>query len=1423
AEEIKNQSKSIYTIIASGKVSPNSIYYVTVHISNALKDTEVTAEVTGLEETTNATVDAKATETVPPNSTKLIAVQIGDFKPGEYKLNVTGRGGADFSRASKLNLDSNNVLAFIQTDKAMYKPGQLVRYRLVVVSQNLIPLPDVEVTTLVKDKNKNILSKFLERSPRNGVISHELQLSDQPILGDYSIQVLAKNQKFEKQFTVAEYVLPTFDVNIESPTFATVNISKFPVAVKAVYTYGKPVKGDLILSISDEQYSYWVRSDRRLVEYQTEINGERLIEVDLKDFVEDNFDGSRMYSFRASVKDKLTGKVYNKTKTFTLYADQFKFELLKSSRRYVKGLPFNLIISVSHRDDTPVANNGPPLKVIYSFGYRDTGKKREKTAIPENGLARIVLDTKPFPSKPKVITALVNGINKTIFASPEEDTSSIKIEVEYSGIKSSLGYVYEVSSSECFTHLQFAEHILNEDNFKVGDKLELELLTKGTVDEFVYHVITKKGIAKSEVIRNSSVDTNMPQIKRNSFNVPLDINSAPRTRVLVHRFCNGSLKAEAVEVDVKGVMRTPVNVSTNVKETKPGLPVEVTVHTSPDSSVGLLGIDQRMLLLKSGNDIEEKDITQGVKRYLGCNGQRDFYSCSPRTDFYDNDLVPWELRQSGFLLFSNHESIRKTITGIAIPISQPVSRPGVAFEDNIEAADMEMDREGDIQANTIKVRQFFPETWIWAMVDADKSGKASFTSNVPDTITSFFISAFALNEETGLGLSDLKTSVKVFRPFFVKLNLPYSVIRGETVAIQVTVYNYMKDAQTAKVTLDNSKQEFDVIVANEGNDIIQEGTAKEKNVDVAPNDGHTLTFLVNPKKVGYIDVMVTVVGNTVGDAIKEKLLVKPEGETHYINKAHLITLEADGKSSRSVDIEMPEQIVADSERVSVSAIGDILGPAINNLGDLLRLPYGCGEQNMIRLVPNVVVLDYLTKARRLSDKVKTKAVANIETGYQRQLTFKHSDGSFSAFGREDSSGSTWLTAFVVKSFIQAKPYVTIDERIINESLSFLLRHQREDGSFVESGRVLSRYMQGESGGRTGSLTAYVLAAILSSPQSKSLYSQNLTKAEEYLVKQLEESNNVYETTIISYALHLYGSKEKDNAFKKVMSLATVTPDYTYLQSNDSKHNYYYYGSASVEMTSYLLMTTVLRGETEKALPMLRYLISKQNANGGFSSTQDTVIGIQALASFASKVSEKEPNLKIKVEANGGEAKEIEINKENAIVLQQVLLDPKTKSVKLDASGVGSAIVQVSSQYNQLKESEKPSFAITHKLEGVENENILRLRVCTKYTAGNESGMAVMEASLPSGYTADLESLHDIKKLDVKKVETKDSNTVVVVYFDKITNEDICLTVKANRDVKLANLKAVPITVYDYYDRSKKATVFYSPKQQSTCDICEGED
>ena len=56
----------------------------------------------------------------------------------------------------------------------------------------------------------------------------------------------------------------------------------------------------------------------------------------------------------------------------------------------------------------------------------------------------------------------------------------------------------------------------------------------------------------------------------------------------------------------------------------------------------------------------------------------------------------------------------------------------------------------------------------------------------------------------------------MFRPFFVSLNLPYSVIRGESVAVPVLVFNYMDSDVTADVVLDNSKGEFDFASSSNG-------------------------------------------------------------------------------------------------------------------------------------------------------------------------------------------------------------------------------------------------------------------------------------------------------------------------------------------------------------------------------------------------------------------------------------------------------------------------------------------------------------------------------------------------------------------------------------------------------------------------------
>jgi hypothetical protein len=79
------------------------------------------------------------------------------------------------------------------------------------------------------------------------------------------------------------------------------------------------------------------------------------------------------------------------------------------------------------------------------------------------------------------------------------------------------------------------------------------------------------------------------------------------------------------------------------------------------------------------------------------------------------------------------------------------------------------------------------------------TGEVVFEAKVPDTITSWVSSAFAINDQSGLGVAPTVAKLKVFRPFFVRLELPYSVRRTEKFALQVLVFNYMDHEQDVRL------------------------------------------------------------------------------------------------------------------------------------------------------------------------------------------------------------------------------------------------------------------------------------------------------------------------------------------------------------------------------------------------------------------------------------------------------------------------------------------------------------------------------------------------------------------------------------------------------------------------------------------------
>jgi hypothetical protein len=90
-----------------------------------------------------------------------------------------------------------------------------------------------------------------------------------------------------------------------------------------------------------------------------------------------------------------------------------------------------------------------------------------------------------------------------------------------------------------------------------------------------------------------------------------------------------------------------------------------------------------------------------------------------------------------------------------------------------------------------------------------------------------------------------------------------------------------------------------------------------------------------------------------------------------------------GKQSvnQSLSISLPDDIVKRSSRFYLSIIGDSIGPALNNLDNLVQQPTGCGEQNMVKFAPIVSIVNYLKSTEQLTEKMNdlTKEYLRIGT------------------------------------------------------------------------------------------------------------------------------------------------------------------------------------------------------------------------------------------------------------------------------------------------------------------------------------------------------------------------------------------------------------------------------------------------------------
>lgn len=141
------------------------------------------------------------------------------------------------------------------------------------------------------------------------------------------------------------------------------------------------------------------------------------------------------------------------------------------------------------------------------------------------------------------------------------------------------------------------------------------------------------------------------------------------------------------------------------------------------------------------------------------------------------------------------------------------------------------------------------------------------------------------------------------------------------------------------------------------------------------------------------------------------------------------------------------------------------------------------------------------------------------------------------------------------------------------------------------------------------------------------------------------------------------------------------------------------------------MALLESGRFTDGFPYFKWLLHQRNNKGGFIGTQDTILGLQALAKFAERISIEDNNIQLIVSTidaiDSIDAINFNVNPENVLIYQSHELPSSVRAINVTANGHGFALFQLSYSYNTNKTERNPSFVLKSRI--LDDTNAARLK------------------------------------------------------------------------------------------------------------------
>jgi uncharacterized protein YfaS (alpha-2-macroglobulin family) len=330
----------------------------------------------------------------------------------------------------------------------------------------------------------------------------------------------------------------------------------------------------------------------------------------------------------------------------------------------------------------------------------------------------------------------------------------------------------------------------------------------------------------------------------------------------------------------------------------------------------------------------------------------------------------------------------------------------------------------------IDVRSEFPDTAYWeAFLQTDADGRARVEIPLPDSLTTWRLSAKAVTKDTLVGQAS--TDIVATKPLLVRPQTPRFFVSGDRARLGAVVHN-------------NTERSLEVEVSLAAQGVIIDGAAAQ-TVQVPSGGRVEVNWDVTVQDVDYVGLIFAATGGGLTDASKPTLATGPDGTIpvyHYTAPDVVGTAgQLVEEGSRTEGIVLPPNVDPTQGSLQVELAPSLAAAMQDGLDYLEHFEYECTEQTVSRFLPNVLTYRALKDLGLDDPELEARLQDLVGQGLQRLYNQQHYDGGWGWWSTTKSDPT--VTAWVLLGLDKAREAgFAVDGQVSDDAASYLQKQIR---------------------------------------------------------------------------------------------------------------------------------------------------------------------------------------------------------------------------------------------------------------------------------------------------------------------------------------------------------------------------------------------